>query len=202
MRTPTARTRRLATLIIGPTAILVAGLLVWNGSSAAFTATTRNSGNNWETGSVLLSDDDLGTASFSVTGIVPGQTGTKCLVVTSESTVPGEVRIYVDNVGAQGLENHITITLETGTGGSFADCTGFTPDAPALPAQPLATIGATIHDYATGGLPWVTTGTPGETKSYRAVWTFDVAGLTQAQIDALQGKSVSASVVWELQSTL
>jgi hypothetical protein len=101
MHKPTARTRRLATLIIGPTAILVAGLLVWQGSNAAFTATTRNAGNNWATGSVVLSDDSLGAAAFRVTGVTPGQTGSKCLVVTSQSTVPGEVRFYLGTLGAQ-----------------------------------------------------------------------------------------------------
>jgi hypothetical protein len=197
---PTARTRRLATFVIGPVAILMAGLLVWQGSNAAFTASTRNTGNNWETGSVTLSDDDLGAAAFRVAGVVPGQTGSKCLVVTSQSTVPGQVRVYVANLGAEGLESNITVSLQSGTGGSFADCTGFTPTA-SLPPLSLAVINGAIHDYATGVLPWDTTGTPGENKVYKATWTFDVTGLTQAQIDALQGKSTSVDVVWELQSS-
>jgi len=200
MRKPTARTRRIATLVVGPTAILVAGLLVWNGSNAAFTASTRNTGNNWETGSVALSDDDLGAAAFRVSGVIPGQTGSKCLVVTDSSNVPGEVRVYLDTLGAEGLENNITVSFAIGTGGSFNDCTGFVADT-TLPPLSLATIDAGIHDYATGALPWDTTGTPGETKSYKATWTFDTTGLTQTQIDALQGKSVSADVVWELQAT-
>ncbi|GAA0999657.1 hypothetical protein [Subtercola frigoramans] len=200
MHKPTARTRRIATLIVGPTAILVAGLLVWQGSNAAFTATTRNTGNNWETGSVLLSDDDLGAAAFRVTGVVPGQTASKCLLVTSESTVPGEVRVYLDTLGAQGLETNITVSLQSGTGGNFSDCTGFVADATG-PTLSLSAISSTYHDYATGVLPWITAGTVGETKSYKATWTFDVTGLTQAQVDALQGKSASADVVWELQST-
>jgi hypothetical protein len=200
MRKPTTRTRRLATVIVGPTAILIAGLLVWQGSSAAFTAVTRNTGNNWETGSVLLSDDDLGAAAFRVSGVVPGQTGSKCLVVTSESTVPGEIRVYLDTLGAQGLENNITVSLQIGSGGSFSDCTGFIADT-TLPALSLAAINSNINDYATGVLPWNTTGVPGETMSYKATWAFDVAGLTQAEVDALQGKSASADVVWELQSS-
>jgi hypothetical protein len=200
MHKPTARTRRLATLIVGPIAILIAGSLVWQGSNAAFTATTRSAGNNWATGSVVLSDDSLGAAAFRVSGVTPGQTGSKCLVVTSQSTVPGEVRVYLATLGPQGLENNITVSLQIGTGGSFADCTGFVA-ATILPAQSLAAINTGIHNYATGVLPWDTTGNPGESKTYKATWTFDVTGLTQTQIDALQGKSVSADVVWELQSS-
>lgn len=199
-RKPTARTRRLATLVIGPIAILMAGLLVWQGSNAAFTASTRNTGNNWETGSVVLSDDDLGAAAFRLSGVVPGQTGSKCLVVTSQSTVPGQVRVFAANLGAQGLESNITVSLQSGTGGSFADCTGFSATT-TLPPLSLTVISAGIRDYATGVLPWNTTGTPGESKVYKATWTFDVTGLTQTQIDALQGKSASVDVVWELQSS-
>ncbi len=199
MHTPTARTRRLATMIVGPTAVLVAGLLVWQGSSAAFTADTRNTGNNWQTGSVLLSDDDQGAAAFRVNGLIPGQTGSKCLVVTSESTVAGQVRTYVNNLGAHGLENNITMSFAIGTGGSFADCTGFVPQT-TLPAISLATIATTNNSYATGVMPWDTAGTPGETKTYKATWTFDTTGLTQNQIDALQGTSASVDVEWELQT--
>lgn len=200
MRKPTTRARRITTLVVGPVAILAAGLLVWQGSNAAFTASTRSTGNNWETGSVILSDDDAGAAAFRVSGVIPGQTGSKCLVVTSESNVPGEVRVYLDTLGAQGLENNITISFAIGHGGSFADCTGFVAET-TLPPLSLAAIDAGINDYATGALPWDTAGTPGESKTYKAVWTFDVTSLTQAQIDALQGKSASADVVWELQAT-
>jgi hypothetical protein len=199
MYKPTVRTRRLATLLIGPAAILVAGLFVWQGSNAAFTATTRSAGNNWETGSVMLSNDSQGVAAFRVSGVVPGQTGSKCLVVTSQSTVPGEVRVYLDTLGAEGLEDNIMVSLQVGTGGSFADCTGFVATATA-PPESLAAIYASTNNYATGVLPWDTTGAAGETMTYKATWTFDVTGLTQTQIDALQGTSVSADVVWELQS--
>jgi hypothetical protein len=200
MPKPTARTLRLASLLVGPAAVLVAGLLVWQASNAAFTATTRNSGSNWQTGSVMLSDDDLGAAAFRINGVVPGQTGSRCLVVTSQSTVPGQVRTYVQNLGAQGLEGNITVSLAIGTGGNFADCTGFVA-ATTLPPLSIATISARMNSYATGVLPWNTAGTAGETKTYKATWTFDVTGLTQAQIDALQGKSASVDVVWELQSS-
>ena len=40
----------------------------------------------------------------------------------------------------------------------------------------------------------------GESKTYRFTWVFDTTGLSQEDIDALQGKSVSADVIWELQT--
>jgi hypothetical protein len=194
--------RRIIGLAAGPLAILLAGGIVWSSSNAAFTATTRNAGNSWSSGHVVLTDDDNGVAGFTVENIVPGQSGEKCLVVTSGSNVPGEVRAYVQNLSTSGpgLENYIKFKVEKGTGGSFNDCTGFIPDAGALPAQSLVTLSQVNKDFATGGAIWTTAGTSGEKKVYRGTWNFDTTGLTQQQVDALQGARTSIDLVWELQT--
>lgn len=199
---PSIRTRRIAAIAAAPVAILIAAGMVWQSSNAAFTATTRNSGNAWSTGSVMLTDDDLGRAGFTEENLVPGQTGEKCIVVTSNSNVAGEVRAYVEHLSgsAVGLEDRITLRVERGTGGTFDNCTGFTPVPGALPAQTLRTLTEVNHDYATGGAIWPTTGTVGESQTYRGTWTFNTTGMTQQQIDALQGARVSIDLVWELQS--
>ncbi|GIG19286.1 hypothetical protein Cch01nite_00100 [Cellulomonas chitinilytica] len=202
MSAPSTNLRRIAGFAAAPVAILAAGALVWNASSAAFTATTRNAGNSWSTGQVTLTDDDKGAAGFTVTGLVPGQHGEKCLVVKSTSTVAGEVRTYVQNLSAsaQGLQDRIIFKVEQGTGGSFNDCTGFVADAGTYPAASLTAMSQANHDYATGGGSWATSGTAGETKTYKGSWTFDTTGMTQQQIDSLQGATVSMDMVWELQS--
>jgi hypothetical protein len=201
MGAPTIRTRRIFGLTAAPLAILFAGLLVWQGSSAAFTARTQNVGNNWETGSVTLTDDDAGAAAFSVQNATPGATGSRCLTVTSTSTVAGVVKPYVARLGAQGLENYIYIQMEQGTGGGFASCAGFVPEGTPLPPAPLSYLSTANHDFATGGTPWATTGVSGESRTYRVTWNFNTTGLSQVEIDALQGKSVSVDVVWELQNS-
>ena len=73
MKTPSSRTRAIAAFTAGPIAILIAGGMVWQGSQAAFTASTRNAGNSWSTGNVTLTDDDLGAAAFTVENIVPAK---------------------------------------------------------------------------------------------------------------------------------
>lgn len=204
MHSPSARTARIVGFAAAPVAILLAGAMVWQASNAAFTSTTRNSGNSWSTGQVALTDDDKGAAAFTVEDLVPGQTGTKCIEVTSNSTVPGEVRTYVQNLAASaaGLENHITLTVERGTGGTFNDCTGFTPSDAMPQAYSLKQLSESNHDYATGGMntAWDTEGTPGEKTTYRGTWEFDASGMSQTQIDALQGARTSIDIVWELQS--
>lgn len=199
---PSTRSARIIGLAAVPVAILLAGSMVWQASDAAFTANTRNSGNSWSTGQVALTDDDLGAAAFTAENLVPGQTGQKCIVVTSNATVPGEVRAYMQNLSksAVGLESHITLQVERGTGGSFNNCTGFTPVPGGLPAATLTYLEANNHDYATGGAAWETAGTVGEKSTYRGTWTFDPSGLTQTQLDALQGSRTSVDIVWELQS--
>jgi hypothetical protein len=203
MRAPSTRARKIAGLSAAPAAVLLAGAMVWQGSTAAFTATTRNAGNAWESGQVALTDDDAGSAMFTVENLVPEDRGENCIEVTSDATVPGEVRAYVENLSASGagLENRITIGLERGSGGSFGDCTGFTPEAGSvLTAGPLSQIASTYADYETGGAAWETEGEAGEAVTYRATWEFDTAGMTQPQIDALQGSRTSADIVWELRS--
>ncbi|WP_155848505.1 hypothetical protein [Arthrobacter sp. 35W] len=201
MKTPAAQLRKVAVFSAAPIALLMAGGMVWQGSQAAFSANTRNSGSSWSAGNVALTDDGLGAAAFTVENIVPGQTGQKCIVVTSQSNVSGEVRAYTQNlIAARGLDSRIYFDLEQGTGGSFNDCTGFTPTANAVSELPLATLAATNRDFATGGSSWDTTGTPGETKSYRCTWRFDTTGMSQDEINALQGARVGLDLVWELQS--
>ena len=204
MRAPSTRTRKIAGLAVGPVAVLVAGLLVWQGSNAAFSSNTRNPGNSWSTGSVTLTDDDNGTAGFTVKNLVPGQTGSKCIKVTASSSVPGVVRGYVANLdaSAQGLEKHIVFDVTQGTGGSFNDCTGFVADGgDTVGPQPLSTLAVVNKDFASGGTPWNTTGNAdGESKVFKGTWKFDTTGLTQSQVDALQGAQTSIDLVWELQN--
>jgi hypothetical protein len=188
--------------------------MVWQGSNAAFSSKTHNDGNNWATGSVGLTND-AGEAMFSVKDVVPDQTGSKCIVVTSNSSVPGVVKLYAGELAANGLEPYIKLTVQQGSGGTFDNCAGAAAAGgnPAIPAftgllpleatQTLADLIGTPHtSYGTGILPWTTAGTEaGESRTYKFSWVFDTGTLSQAGIDALQGKSVSINFHWELQNT-
>jgi hypothetical protein len=197
MRAPSTRTRKSLLWGSGPMAVLLAGFMVWQGSQAAFVAETFNAGNNWTAGSVILTNDGTGGAMFSIGSLVPGQTDSHCIVVTAEG-VAGVVKFYTQNNVSDGLQNNITMKVEQGTGGSYGDCTGFSPTVTEA-TQPLAALFA-HSSYATGILPWTTTaGTT--TKSYRFTWTFDTTGLTPAEVNALENKSVRTDMEWELQNS-
>jgi hypothetical protein len=135
-----------------------------------------------------------------VANLQPGQTDTKCIKVTSNATVPGIVKGYVVNPiqSPQKLEDHIMMTVKEGSGGSFADCTGFTPSGTVFANTPMGQL-FQANNFASAVGGWnVTAGT--QTRTYQISWTFDTTGMTQAAIDQLQGTHTGFDFQWELQS--
>lgn len=181
--------------------MIAAGALVFQSSNAAFTGTTRNSGNAWSTGQVALTDDDSGSARFQVGDMTPGATETKCIKVSTNTTVPGTVRGYAVNpvTSPQHLEDHVFVTVRYGTGGSFSSCNGFVAagtDVPNVSLTQLMTFNS--YDSALGG--WDVA--PGaQSRTYEITWRFDTTGMTQAQVDSLQGARTGLDFQWELQSS-
>lgn len=200
MKTPSRKTRKIVALVATPTAVLIAAAVIWQASSASFSGTTRNPGNNWSTGAVALSDDDTGSARFQVTEMVPGQSDSKCITVTATATVPGIVKGYTVNplTSPQGLEDHVLISIEYGSGGSFSSCTGFVSEGVAVPETSLTNLAA-INNYENGSGNWpVIAGT--QSRTYEITWRFDTTGLTQSELDNLQGSQTGIDVQWELRS--
>ena len=212
MRTPSSRARRVALFAAGPVAVLAAAGMTWQASYAAFTAETRNAGDSWSSGTVYLSTDSGGSARFNATNILPSDTQTRCIKVTSTSSEPGTVKMYFLNAHPStpatppaGMENFIKVSVNSGDGGDFASCSGFVADS--SPSQPivdnksLACLGTTYNSYAAARGSWVTTGVvSGESKTYQITWTFDTTGLSEAQINALMGSQVGIDFEWEIQT--
>jgi hypothetical protein len=204
VRRPSDRFLRTISLVSIPLAVLVGAGLVWHASYAAFSSSTRNGGNTWSTGTVTLTSDDAGAARFTVANMVPGQTDTKCIKVTATATVPGTVKLYLLNLipSSQGLENYIKLQVTSGNSGSFASCAGYVAGPTLISNQSLAATSAAYNSYTNGVGAWVTAGQPtGESMTYQFTWTFDTSGLTQAQLDTLQGARTGIDFGWELQNS-
>lgn len=195
-----------------PLSLLAAGGVVWQASYAAFSATTSNAGNAWTAGKVTLSDDDGGaTARFTGTNIVPAQTDTKCITVTSTSNVVGVVKMYVSSktASAANLDQYLKFTVKQGTGGAFANTAAqcianFTADTTGgtiISNQSLNAIATANTGYTNGAGSWTTTAAASESKTYQIQWTFDTTGLTQVQVDALQQATAGVTFVWEMQNS-
>lgn len=201
MKKPSTRVSKITAAAATPVAVVVAGGLVWQASYAAFTGQTRNSGNDWSTGEVALTDDDQGAARFQVTNLTPGDTQTRCITVTANATVPGVVKGYAVNpvFPSPDLAQRIKISIREGSGGSFASCTGFVAAGTVVTGSPLTTLAqANTYDSALGG--WnVAAGT--QTRTYEITWSFDITGMTQAEIDELQGDRAGIDIQWELRTS-
>ncbi len=194
---PTLSTARVVRWVAFPAALLVSGLVIGQSSYAAFTSTTSNPTNNWAAGTVSLSDDDSNTAMFTVSNLKPNQTGSKCIVVTSNGSLASSVKLYgTAPATTNALSSSINLTVELGTGGTFGSCTGFSPTSTIFPTGTLASFGTSATNYTTGLGTWTPTGTASETRTYRFTYLLkdDAPNTTQAS-------TASIGFTWEAQNS-
>ncbi|GLY18710.1 hypothetical protein LWF15_25155 [Kineosporia rhizophila] len=172
---------------------LACGSLVWHTTGAAFSGSTPATG-SWSAGTVSVTDDDHGQATFSTGSdglLASGQTRSRCITVTyTGSLVSGtQVRLYASAGGA--LADQLDLTVAEGTGGAFGDCSGFTATS-TLYSGTLAAFATAAASFATGVGAWSPTATPAS-RSYRFT-------ITVRSTPAAQNASASGSFTWEARS--
>jgi predicted ribosomally synthesized peptide with SipW-like signal peptide len=121
-----ARKMILTLLIVG-----VVGAVVGVGTLSAFSSSTSNSGNNFDAGTVYLTDNDAGSALYNVTNRKPGDSVTSCIKVTYGGTLGADVHLYTgSSIGAVGQYVNMTIDKGTSSGNpAFPGCGTFTSEA-------------------------------------------------------------------------
>lgn len=193
----TARRRTGAAAVA---AAVVAGLLgsgafVWQGTNAAFTATTNNGTNNWTAGAVTLGDDDSNVALFNASGLVPGSTGSKCIRVTYSGTVTAAVTLYVAS-SAGTLAPYVDVVVEQGSGGGntgdFSSCGSFS--GATIYSGTLANLASTSTAFGSGVGTWAPTAAA-QFSVYKFTYT-----LNASTPDNMQGATCSATFQWESQA--
>jgi hypothetical protein len=197
----TRPSRKLATvvsIVAVPAALAVSGLVVAQSSYSAYSSTTVSPTSNWDTGTVALTDDDANAAAFSVKNARPGASDSRCLVVTSNGTLPSQVRIYgAHGSGTTSLAAYLDLTITQGTGGSFGSCYGFAPlSGGQVFHGSLYELGVTRTAYANGIGGWNPTGTAPESRTYR----FDYTVSPDAPNDTMGG-TAAGDIVFEAQSS-
>ncbi|MDP9343882.1 MAG: hypothetical protein M3Q23_17690 [Actinomycetota bacterium] len=143
------RTRKLllTVLVVG-----VVGTVAGVGTFSAFSSTTSNDGNLFAAGSVTLSDNDSGTAMYSVTNAKPGDSAQSCITATYTGSLGANVRLYTGSTIAS-LGSHLTLTITPGTGSvSFgSSCTNFVADSGgAIYTGTLSNFASTHSNFSTG----------------------------------------------------
>ncbi len=185
----------LPALVVG-LAFVAASTVTWRTSSALFTATTVNSGDAFATGSVALSDNDLGSALFSVSNMKPGDTAAKCIRVTYTGTLASAVRVYGTGLTVSGgaLDQWLDIQVEEGTNSltTAGTCGTFTGASTIFANAALDTFGTA---YASGSGSWTPSSNP-TTMDYRITYT-----LSSSAPNTMMAQNLSLTFTWEAQNT-
>lgn len=198
--------RSTGTLVAGLLALALTAGLVIRTSSAVFTAQTDNTGNSVEAGTVVLSDDDGGTALLTMTNIAPGEFSRECIVVTYDGTLdPEPVRVFSTSsfstspaatgpgTAATTMQAWVNITIEQG---ADADCTTFSGTT-IVPSTPLDDWhAATSGGYDAGAGTWDPGAGP-VSRAYRITLELDETTGNDFQGAGLTGINLS----WGTEST-
>ncbi len=184
--------------------MVASGLLVWKGTQAVFSGTTNNASNSWTAGTVTLTNDatnynsgtGTGNAMFTVSGMVPGDSGSNCLTINYTGNVLTAVKLYATSVSDAGsMAQYLTLTVQEGTGGGYGNCTGFTPSVSGQPIYngDLSTFDTTKTNYSSGVGTWA----PSSASStvYKFSWTF-----SSSAPSSIEGASTSTTFKWEAQA--
>lgn len=169
------------------------------GTWSAFSATTDNTGNSFEAGTVIISDNDSGTAMLALVNAKPGDTDQSCINVTYTGTLASSVRLF-GTTGGNGLDQYLDLVVTRGSGAAgFDNCTGFTADAANYIGAGAGVIyNGTLQGFAdtyAAGIVDPTSGTPevwttGESHTYRFA-------VTLQDNNAAQGLNATQSFTWE-----
>jgi hypothetical protein len=165
-------------------------VLVMTSSRAAFVDTTDNTSNQFSAGTVALSDDDSGTVLFNVSNLAPTQSRSNCVNVAYTGSLAANVHLYGAASGS--LAQYLDVTIQVGTGGTFDDCTGFSPGS-TLYTGTLQSFAATRTNFANGLAGWNGATNPSN-RTYRIT-------VTLQDNNAAQGLSAAADFTWEAQNT-
>lgn len=191
-------------LLVSAVILGLVGVVAGVGTWSAFSDTTENGGNSFQSGTVRIGDDDNGSALFNLSGLTPSSTpAAQCIVVDYTGTSDANVRLY-GATGGTGLDEFINLKVTRGTTPDpRTGCTEFDPDAADHQGDGAGVIyDGTLRgfrdDFATAdqepaaGTP--ETWTTGEKHAYK----FEV--LLQSDDDA-QGLSATQTFTWEARNT-
>jgi hypothetical protein len=175
-------------------AVAGASFVTVRATAAAFSDQTDSAANQFASGTVVLSDNDAGSALFDGSSLlVPGDSQVGCIEVTYSGSVDAEVRLFGATTGGDGLEAYLDLTVERGTG----DCTTFgTATEVWGPTDgDLAEFLAAAASYASGVDSWAPVGGGADdTVPYRIT-------VTQQDDNAAQGLFSIFSFTWEAQDS-
>jgi hypothetical protein len=204
------RTRRgglRAALAVVPLALLATGALVFQASSAAFTATTSTGSNSWTAGTVTLAD--LSSVTFTTGTMKPGfaNRGTQCIDVAYTGTLAAQnIKMYLGHT-ANTLGGNLQLRVEVGNAAcaSASSWTDLISDGGGNAFNDLSTV-ASGHTQWSNGYDSGWAPSSSATRAFRFSWWIPDLGethalATQTLLNGLQGLSTSATFTWEARNS-
>lgn len=183
------RTREILILVV------LVGLGITAGGAttfAAFADATSSAGNQVKAGDLELTGEGATSATFAVSGLAPGVTQSRCVLVHNTGTLAAQVRLYGRVSGDLAPYLDLVVTRGTATSTTDASCASFQADAgggilfdDALSLFPTTAAGALVETAA-----WAA----GEAHAYR----FDLVLRSDA---GGQGHSATVGFTWEGRTT-
>jgi hypothetical protein len=199
MKPPSRRAVRRSRWLLWPLAALLTLVVGGQASYAAFSAKVTNVGNSLGAGTVVLNDDDSGSALFSLSNLKPGASGSRCIAVTSSGSLPSAVKVYAsDATTTRSLASYVGWTLTQGTGGSYSSCSGFTAlsSGATVYSGTLAGFTGSATTYASGVGSWSPTGNATDTRTFQVSYS-----LSSSTPDTAQGGTATFGLTWEAQNS-
>jgi hypothetical protein len=188
-------------VLLSVLAIGVLGSLAVLGAFGAFSETTTNAGNEFKSGSVTFSDNDNGSALYSVSNAKPGDTVISCIKATYTGSLSSDVELYMpDTVGALAQYVDLTITPGTQASSTFPSCTGFTPSADGVLYTGTLQNFAATHSSLANGLGTDPAGQTTWNTNDSVVYKFQVTLNAAAPPSAEAQSTGENSFVWDAQS--
>lgn len=176
------RSRLIAALAL-VTGLLIAAVIILIVSRTTFTAQTTTGTNTWSTGTVVLTNDHVGTAVFEAQNLKPGDSDTQVVRVDYTGSIVANVNMYATTATpTQTLDQHIDLVIST-------NATGVAPWTSAWTGT-LAQLEAA--DFTTALAPWTNAGPSDNFRYYQIQFT-----LNAATPNDQQGESATAVFAWE-----
>jgi hypothetical protein len=195
-----ARARRTVTVVSIVAGLAVSCGLVWSATSAAFTGYSTNPGNTFATGTISLGDDDSNGALFSVSGLAPGDTASRCLRVTYTGNTRSDVRFYTTAATSSGsLGGYLNLVVSEGGAGTYANttCSDWTTGTQVYSGT-FSGFAAAKTDFTSGVYNSSDRWSPVASGQYR-VYKFDYT-LQLTAPNSTQNTSAGIGFTWEAQS--
>ncbi len=202
MSQSTKRRPRWLLALAVPLGLVASGVLVYQASYAAFTASTTSDANTFSTGNVVLDQTPVsGSTVFNATNLGPTDTGFDCISAQYSGSLAASIKLYTayeldgGSNPISGLAPYLDVVVDEVDTAGACPASGSLVGDNNLYTGTLSGLVSANDSYANGLLTWTPAANAvAETRRYRIRYTVQDNNSAQAQ-------SASVRLTFEARST-